>query len=168
MYIGRWFHDLAYFFLIIILMIEIIFGIVVETFRELRIHQQYFEFDRREVCFICGVKRDQLEKNKKSFVDHVTIKHNLWNYVNYMIRLKFSNLQDLNALNSYAYELLEKKNITWIPNWKIENEREEVHEGHKEDRKDVIHDDDQINDEVEGIPANVYDKKSGGLKVKGN
>lgn len=167
-YMGRWFHDLLYFFLIIILMLEMIFGIIVETFRELRIHQQYFEYDKNEICFVCGVKRDQLEKDKKSYNDHITNQHNLWNYVNYMIRLKFSNLQDLNALNSYAYELLKNKNITWIPNWKIECERNSELDDHEVTNEHNQNNDNQVNDEMEGIPSNVYDKKSGGLMVKGN
>ena len=133
-WMARLFHDLAYFFLIIILMLEMIFGILIETFRELRIHQQNREMDMNEICFICGIKRDQLEKTSKNYEEHINHTHNVWNYVNYMIRLKFSNLQDLNAINSHAYELLNNNNITWIPFYKNELENEKNSE--EDDKSD--------------------------------
>jgi hypothetical protein len=114
-YMFRWFYDLVYFILIIILMLEMVFGIIVETFRELRIEQTHYEIDKTDICFICGVRREALERNKKHFEEHIEKDHNLWNYVNYMIRLKFSDPHDLNAINSYSQSLLEKKNISWVP-----------------------------------------------------
>jgi hypothetical protein len=129
-YLFRWFYNLAYFILIIILMLEMVFGIIVETFRELRIDQQKHDADKHDKCFICGIKRDEIEKIKKNFEEHVNVEHNLWNYVNYMIRLKFSDPHDLNAINSYALDLLEGNLISWIPiankNVKEKYEEEEI------------------------------------------
>jgi inositol 1,4,5-triphosphate receptor type 1 len=114
-YIGRFFHDISYFILIVILLLELVFGIIVETFRELRIEANHHEQDKKEVCFVCGIEIAELQHQKKSFVEHLDKTHNLWNYVNYMIRLKFSDPQDLNAVNSYVLDLMDKKNITWFP-----------------------------------------------------
>jgi hypothetical protein len=137
-YIFRWFYNLTYFILIIILMLEMVFGIIVETFRELRIHQTNNEIDKNDICFICGVKRDELEKNKKNFEEHIQKDHNLWNYVNYMIRLKFSDPHDLNAINSYAQSLLEKKNISWVPLAKNKHAaEEELHKEGLEEHTDI-------------------------------
>ena len=67
------------------------------------------------VCFICGATKDALFKKGVNFHDHVDKTHDVWGYVNYMITLRGQNAQDLNMINSYCKENLEKKSITWLP-----------------------------------------------------
>ena len=106
---------MAFFILIVVLMLDLVFGIIIETFKELRIEEQKAEYDRQFKCFICNIDKDDLEKQREDFTEHNLKKHNMWNYVNYMIRLKYSFKQDLNAINSYSLELIEKKQTKWIP-----------------------------------------------------
>lgn len=145
-YAARLIYDLIFFILIVVLMLELVFGIIVETFRELRMEQHEMEVDRANICFICGIHRDELEKDRKDFTEHCASQHNVWNYVNYMIRLKFSDPQDLNAVNSYALAQIQKKNISWMSlndNLNTESKAGVVTEKEKEElEKDV-----EINDE---------------------
>ncbi len=67
------------------------------------------------ICFICGIKKDECEKDNENFDEHCNKKHNIWEYVNYMITLRLKDAQDLNSTNSYAKEQLEDKNISWLP-----------------------------------------------------
>lgn len=131
-YAGRLFYDMVYFLILVVLMLELVFGIIIETFRELRIEEHKSQFDKINICFICGVSKDDLEKDKKNFYEHCEKDHNVWNYVNYMVRLKFSNPHDLNAINSYTVELMKKKNITWFPIYKSK-EKEIKMQKEKED-----------------------------------
>lgn len=131
-YAARLFFDMVYFLILVVLMLELVFGIIIETFRELRIEEHRSHFDKMNICFICGVSKDDLEKDKKNFVEHCEKDHNVWNYVNYMVRLKFSNPHDLNAINSYTLELINKKNITWFPIYKSK-EKEITLQKEKED-----------------------------------
>lgn len=114
-YYIRFLYDVTYFVIIVVIMLELVFGIIVETFRDLRIKETNNDFDKVNICFICGVRKDDLEKNRKSFKDHCEKVHNVWNYINYILRLKFSDSQDLNAINSYALENIEKNQINWVP-----------------------------------------------------
>jgi hypothetical protein len=41
--------------------------------------------------------------------------HNIWTYVEYMLGLRFVDIQETNAINSYVIESLEKKEIAWFP-----------------------------------------------------
>ena len=59
-----------------------------------------------------------MEKNRQNFVEHRSKIHYIWNYVDYMITLKFSDVHDLNAINSYAKEKIENKDISWLPTYK--------------------------------------------------
>ena len=114
-YMQRFFFDVIYFALVVVIMLNIVFGIIIDTFRALRIKDQYTEFDINNVCFICGVKREELEKNKISYDKHINEIHSIWNYMSYIIGLLFEDPQELNANNSYVLQMLEKKNINWFP-----------------------------------------------------
>ena len=73
-------------------------------------------------CFICHISRNTIEKNRQNFSVHVNKEHNLWNYVSYMIFVKLSNVHDLNAINSYARNKIDNKDISWLPSYKDFNE----------------------------------------------
>ena len=109
-YMGRFFYDVTFFLLIVIIMIDMVFGIIIESFQELCNEDQKHENDKKSHCFICHVNRATVEKNRHNFNEHREKTHNLWNYVNYMISLKFADLHDLNAINSYAREKMDNKN----------------------------------------------------------
>lgn len=152
-YIGRFFYDLAYFFLVVVLMLELVFGVIIETFRDLRIEETKHEYDKSYICFICGVKKDDLEKNRKSFKEHCEKTHNVWNYINYMLRLKFSDPQDLNAINSFALDMIENKKIGWVPLIEKNLHHSDLNENHDDSNKESdseISDDEIVNEEEIG------------------
>ena len=117
-YLKRIIMDDFFFILIVITAIDLVFGIIIRAFANLRDVEQKHENDRKNHCFICHVNKNSLEKNRQNFEEHRTRIHNLWNYVDYMITLKFSDVHDLNAINSYAAEKLFNKDITWLPTYK--------------------------------------------------
>ena len=117
-YIKRLIVDDIFFLLIVITAIDLVFGIIIGAFSSLRNEEQKFMNDKRKHCFICHVNKNTLEKNRENFNEHRYKIHNLWNYAYYMITLKFSNPHDLNAINSYAIQKIENKDISWLPTYK--------------------------------------------------
>ena len=117
-YIQRLILDDIFFILIVITAIDLVFGIIIGAFATLRNEEQKHSADRKNHCFICHVNKNTLEKNRQNFYEHRTKIHNLWNYVDYMITLKFCDLHDLNAINSYASQKIENKDISWLPTYK--------------------------------------------------
>jgi hypothetical protein len=101
---------------------EIVIGMVIDTFAELREHTNIKENDIYNFCFICGGNRDDLEKKAINFIDHRSKEHNLWNYADYIIGLQFVDPQETNAVNSYVIGLIENNNITWFPAFKRNDE----------------------------------------------
>jgi len=114
-YMNRFWFDESFYLIVIVFMMKIAFGIIIDTFRELRIHKQKQEFDKMQVCFICCAERDDLEQDCINFENHRIQEHNAWNYVYYIIGLKFMDVQDMNAINSYVMGKIENKNISWFP-----------------------------------------------------
>lgn len=131
---ARTFYDFVFFLIIIIILLHIIFGIILETFRALRKKAFETEHDIANICFICGVERDTLEKKSINFNQHCKEEHNVWDYVDYMITIRLKNIQDLNATNSYVKEHLESNNIAWLP---VEEETKEDHLDEGEHDKSV-------------------------------
>lgn len=111
----RYFYEDLNFFLINFVTLSIMFGIIIDAFAELRDRSLRDQNDKLNCCFICGATREQLEKINVNFNRHVENEHNVWTYVDYIIGLKFVDIQDTNAINSYVCEQIEKKQIAWLP-----------------------------------------------------
>ena len=123
-YIKRLIVDDLFFLLIVIIAIDLVFGIILGAFTTLRNKEQRHSTDKKRHCFICHVNKNVLEKNRENFNEHRNKTHNLWNYVYYMITLKLSYPHDLNEINSYAIKKIENKDISWMPTFKDLNYKE--------------------------------------------
>ena len=124
-YIFRLILDDLFFLLIVIIMIDMVFGVIINSFDELRHRNQKYHKDKKNYCLICNSNRDSLEKIRLNFKEHIKKTHHIWNYVEYMISLKLEDIRQLNDINKYIREKLDKKDITWLPTYKdilIKNE----------------------------------------------
>jgi hypothetical protein len=123
---GLLVYKMLYFIICVVLLLNIIFGIIINTFTELRLKDSEKHYDKVNRCFICGEEKDDLEKIGEKFDQHTGEEHNFWNYVYYIIKLKFSDIQDLNAINASVMQRILENDISWIPSRKIIPSREEV------------------------------------------
>ena len=146
-YIIRLILDDTFFLLIVIIMIDMVFGIIINSFDDLRHRNQKFHKDKKNYCYICHSNRDSLEKIRINFKEHVKKTHYLWNYVEYMISLKMKDIHDLNDVNQYIREKIDKKDITWLPTY-----------------KDIIKYDNNNNDFEDNIV--VFNENFGNYKIK--
>jgi hypothetical protein len=128
-YSLRFIYNYLYFILVCVVLSNILFGIIIDTFSELREKQTQVEMDKQNICFICGANKDDLEKEAINFYQHTKEHHFVWHYVEYIIGLKFVDPQETNAINSYVIEMLESKMISWFP-VRIGGEETEKHKGH--------------------------------------
>lgn len=58
---------MAYYFVISILLLNVIFGTIINTFAELRNNRISQIFDMNNNCFICSLNRDELERISQPF-----------------------------------------------------------------------------------------------------
>ncbi len=114
-YLSLFLFQIFYVLVIVVVLISVFIGIVIDTYIELRERTQVTEEDKSNVCFICGDSKENLEKNNINFVKHRTIDHNMWNYADYMVGLKFVDPQEVNAINSFVISKISEKSIAWIP-----------------------------------------------------
>jgi inositol 1,4,5-triphosphate receptor type 3 len=50
--------DCTFHILVIIIMVNILFGIIIDTFAQLRDEKQTKDDDKRNICFICNIDRN--------------------------------------------------------------------------------------------------------------
>jgi len=115
MYISRFIYEMIYFWSQTVMLQGMLFSIVIEAFSELRNKELEIEKDKNEICFVCGIDKASCEKNGQKFEEHTNKEHNLWTYVDYILGLRFVDIQDTNAINSYVMEKIERKELVWLP-----------------------------------------------------
>jgi len=54
LFVFRVVYDLLFFFLVIIIILNLIFGVIIDTFADLRSEKQTKDDILRNTCFICG------------------------------------------------------------------------------------------------------------------
>ncbi|CAD8205015.1 unnamed protein product [Paramecium pentaurelia] len=114
-YSQRVLYDVSFFILINIIWLNIIFGIIIDTFAELRDQKNQKDFDSQNRCYICDLTRTIFEKEGISFDNHVQKYHNPWNYLAYLLYLKVKQKTEHTGTESYVYSKFLQNDISWLP-----------------------------------------------------
>lgn len=60
LFAARVIYDLLFFFMVIIIVLNLIFGVIIDTFADLRSEKQKKEEILKTTCFICGEERSKI------------------------------------------------------------------------------------------------------------
>lgn len=114
-YIGRLFFDVFFFIMINIILLGIFFGIIVDSFKELRNAMTKRNRDEDNVCFTCGLERYMLERKGIDFDEHLET-HNMWNYFFYVVYLRWKPENDYDGVDIYVHNhIIKDFNTGWLP-----------------------------------------------------
>ena len=81
-------YDLTFFLLVITILLNIIFGIIIDTFAQLRDEKSNIDDDRQNKCFICGHERQIFDRDTdEGFEYHTAHDHDVWMYLFFIIHL---------------------------------------------------------------------------------
>ncbi|RHY85503.1 hypothetical protein DYB37_001865 [Aphanomyces astaci] len=114
-------YDLSFFVLVIVLLLNIIFGITIDTFGDLRTETNEREDLKRNQCFVCGLSRDVFDNHymqlgiSNGFDKHITQDHNMWSYLYFIVHLQSLSLVECTGPEAYVKCLLEKDDVSWFP-----------------------------------------------------
>jgi hypothetical protein len=61
---GRAWLDLSYYLVVVIVLLNVIFGIIIDTFSELRNQKQERARDTLGRCFICGIDKHTFDSER--------------------------------------------------------------------------------------------------------
>jgi hypothetical protein len=119
-YIPRIIYDSVYFVWVGIVLVNIITGLMVDTFSAIRGDKA----DRAETletdCFVCGMQRSAyedlgLKPGSPSFAHHLARDHDLWTYVYFVAYLKKKDPTEYNGIESYVRGEIDNRSLEWVP-----------------------------------------------------
>jgi len=104
--------------LFVIILLNIIFGIIIDTFGELREEKGNTEDDIENRCFTCGYRKEMFERLDGGFTYHIKREHYMWHYLFFMVHLGEKDQDDYTGPESYVHAQLQEQEIEWIPTGK--------------------------------------------------
>ena len=107
--------DILFFIIVIIIMLNIFFGIIVDTFAELRDARREMEHDIENFCFVCGRPKHEFELRGSGWNQHIQIEHNIWAYMGYIIYIKRKPITECDGIEKYVKNKLAQNDITFFP-----------------------------------------------------
>jgi len=116
-YLPRIAFDSFFFIWVGIVLMNVITGLMVDTFSATREEKADRENTWTNECFICGLSRDEYESHglSVSFENHVTRDHDLWMYVYFLAYLKRKDPTKFNGIESFVKDQVDKESIEWLP-----------------------------------------------------
>lgn len=117
---------------VIVLFLNLVLGIIIDAFSQLRhqSNQRHAFFSTR--CFVCGCTRTQLEDSRRSkqlahaawypwapgcgeFDRHIHLEHNVWNYLFFTEHLTRKPPTEHNGIESSVARRLGVGDLSWVP-----------------------------------------------------
>lgn len=108
---ARVVYDLLFFFVMILLVLNMIFGVIIDTFADLRTEKQQREEVLRNTCFVCGLERSVFENRTVTFDDHIKYEHNMWHYLYFIVLLRVKRDTEFTGPESYVHQMMREVSV---------------------------------------------------------
>jgi len=115
LFFGRWVFDIFFFLLIgVVLIGGVLFGIILDAFAELRETNDAIFEEQTTQCFVCGIEREEFDRQGRGFQDHVKMDHNMWQYVYFIVYLNRKPETEYTGPEFYVSEKLKATDSSMI------------------------------------------------------
>jgi hypothetical protein len=114
-YYARYFFDFLFFMIINIILMNIFFGIIIDSFADKRAKGAEIEDEVQGQCFICGVSKSKFEIENVPWKDHIYEQHNLHGYMAFLIYVKDKDMCDCTGIEKLVKHSLEIGVISFFP-----------------------------------------------------
>lgn len=107
--------DLTFFIIINIIILNIVFGVIIDTFGEMR-DEALERADKLEsTCLVCLNTKSSVEDMNVDFTAHKEIDHSIWLYVYYIKYLKEKRQIDYTPDEHLVWKNYKNEGTEWIP-----------------------------------------------------
>lgn len=169
--------DLSYYCVVLVVLLNIIFGIIIDTFSSLRADKVERLRDTLETCFICGIDKkifDRAADGPEGFKYHVKMEHNMWNYLFFIFHLWEQDKDDDDGMEQFIRRQVDSDSIAWFPINKAmslnqdasESEilKLELHDCLEENQNSLVSRVKIVSSDVKGILGSVFNILKSGSK----
>jgi hypothetical protein len=115
---SRVFVDWLYYIVVLVILLNVVFGIVIDTFGEIRTAKMDRTTATQNFCFVCDLEKykfNELAGSIQGFKRHIEAEHNMWDYLAFMIFLWEQDQDDDDGLELYVRHLLHERDLSWFP-----------------------------------------------------
>jgi len=113
LYYEKIIFEILYYIIINLILINIFFGVIVDSFNDMRDKTTKSTEDRENRCFICNL--DRFNSKKGDFEDHRKNEHYLFDYVYVYLFLSNKNPQEFSAVETYVWSQINQHRTDWYP-----------------------------------------------------
>lgn len=111
----RLLYDNAFNLLLLTVLLNIVFGVIIDTFAELRQEKQEKEDDMNNVCTVCSIERSNFDRFAKGFDAHVRDDHNMWNYIRLLAFLRLKPRTELTGVEDRLLRQVLSGDLSFFP-----------------------------------------------------
>lgn len=98
--------DMSVFIIINIIGLNVILGIIVDTFSNLREEKRALLENLASECFICSRKRYEFESAGGGYEEHIKSQHNMYYYLYYIMHLRAKDPNEYSGHESFVVDQL--------------------------------------------------------------
>jgi hypothetical protein len=114
-YASRFWFDMVFFIAVIIILLNIIFGIIIDNFAVLR-DKRTDQLEKIQTkCLICQKDRSKLQLHGKGWVHHFMSEHSPFAYLAFLVYINDKDIYDCNGLEKFVKECWEIGSAEFLP-----------------------------------------------------
>ena len=114
-YIGIYFAEMVFYVTIDLLLLNMINGIIINTFTALREDMERKKNDIENNCFICNLDKTTLHKAQIDSNHHIRYQHDIKSYLVYLINIKLKKEKDLDPDETHILNCVKNNDVSFFP-----------------------------------------------------
>ncbi|RHY28978.1 hypothetical protein DYB32_005561 [Aphanomyces invadans] len=112
----RLLFDNLFNIVILLIIVNIFFGIIIDTFGDQRSRMEARANDIAGKCFVCSLSRETFDRVAPvGFEHHIRNEHNLWNYVFLVAHLRFKSENEFDGVEQYLWRCIRCEDYSFVP-----------------------------------------------------
>lgn len=122
-WIGRIGYAFSFFFVVGVILFNIVAGIIIDAFGGLRELQAERQSQMRNFSFISGIERQDYEENGWDFILLDNEEQDKWNYVYFLLHLAKKPEDEYTGAESSINNRILNNDVSWLPDrnsWKLQ------------------------------------------------
>jgi hypothetical protein len=108
-------YSLIFWFVVCIILLNVIFGIIIDSFSELRLQRQMIHDKMANECFICGIDRFTLDTLGGGFDNHREKEHEKWTYLFMLVMLAEKDPSEYNGWEQHVAQHVSPPSAAFMP-----------------------------------------------------
>ena len=109
-WISRFLFDHLFNTILMVLLLNIVFGLVIDTFSEMRAETERRMEDMETKCTMCDLPAGKFDQIGMGFKAHIAWEHNVWDYFMLFAFLQRKNSLEFTGIESYIDKKLSDLN----------------------------------------------------------